>query len=57
MMRISALPILHLEPKSTSPWLENEDRHGLDKLVYSKLIALWKPDPLVEPTGVLYYTR
>ena len=36
-------------PKLNSPWLKNEDRHGLDQLVYSKLIALWKPDPLVNP--------
>ena len=37
-------------------FVENEGRRKLDRLVCEILIGLWKPDPLVDPTDVLYFT-
>lgn len=54
-MMMPALTTLYLEQIKIS-FVEHEGRRKLDRLVCETLIGLWKPSPLVDPTGVLYFT-
>ena len=54
-MLMPALTTLYLEQIKIS-FVEIERRRKLDEYICHTLMELWKPDPLVDPLGVLYFT-
>ncbi len=50
-----ALTTLYLEQIKIS-FVETEGRRKLDRLICETFMGLWKAEPLVDPTGILYFT-
>lgn len=54
-MLMPALMTLYLEQIKIS-FVDTVRRRKLDEIICHTLMELWKPDPLVDPLGVLYFT-